>query len=111
LRVAAAQNDFITPAVVSAAEGDYERNLANTVKLCHLLATDPQYGAANTVLFGEWLVKHAALAKEATSNLQPVWSLPRVKVVQYTDALEQAHNRLRAIGAAVGFDVRPAIER
>ena len=111
LRVAAAQNDFITPAVVSAAEGDYERNLANTVELCHLLATDPQFGAANVALFGEWLVKHAALAKEATSNLQPLWSLPRVKVVQYTDALEQAHNRLRAIGAAVGFDVRPAIER
>ena len=110
LRVAAAQNDFITPAVVSAAEGDYERNLANTVELCHLLATDPQYGAANTALFGEWLVKHAALAKEATSNLQPMWSLPRVKVVQYADALGQAHNRLRAIGAAVGFDVRPAID-
>jgi hypothetical protein len=33
-----------------------------------------------------------------------------VKVVQYADALGQAHNRLRAIGAAVGFDVRPAIE-
>jgi propane monooxygenase small subunit len=109
MQVAAAQNDFITPAVVSAAEGDYERNLANTVELCHLLAADPQHGKSNTALFDEWLAKHAALAKEAASNLQPVWSLPRVKVTQFADALAQAHNRLRAIGAAVGFDVRQAI--
>jgi propane monooxygenase small subunit len=109
MQMAAAQNDFITPAVVSAAEGDYERNLANTVELTHLLATDPQHGPANVALFGEWLAKHGALAKEAANNLQPVWSQPRVKVAQYTDAIEQSHNRLRAIGAAVGFDVRPVI--
>src|SRR5207237_9049425 len=51
MQMAAAQNDYITPAVVSAAEGDYERNLANTVELCHLLATDPQHGPANAALF------------------------------------------------------------
>jgi propane monooxygenase small subunit len=107
MQVAAAQNDFMTPAVVSAAEGDYERNLANTVELCHLLATDPEHAQANLALFGEWVAKHGALAKEASASLQPLWSLPRVKVTQYTDALEQSHNRLRAIGAAIGFDVRP----
>jgi propane monooxygenase small subunit len=106
MQVAAAQNDFLTPAVVSAAEGDYERNLANTVELCHMLATDPQYAKENVALFGEWLAKHGALALEAANNLQPIWSLPRAKVAQFTDALEQSHNRLRAIGAAVGFDVR-----
>jgi propane monooxygenase small subunit len=110
MQVAAAQNDFITPAVVSAAEGDYERNLANTVELCHMLATDQQHGPANAALFGEWLGKHGALAKEAAGQLQPVWSLPRAKVAQYQDALDQAKNRLRAIGSAVGFDVRQAIE-
>ena len=30
MQLAAAQKDFMTPSVVSAAEGDYERNLANT---------------------------------------------------------------------------------
>ena len=60
----------------------------------------------NVALFGEWVGTHGTLANEAAGNLQPVWSLPRVKAAQYTDALEQAHNRLRAIGAAVGFDVR-----
>ena len=38
MQMAAAQNDFITPSVVSAAEADYERNLANTVELFHMLA-------------------------------------------------------------------------
>ena len=46
MQAAAAQNDFITPAVVSAAEGDYERNLANTVELFHLLGEDPTHGDA-----------------------------------------------------------------
>jgi propane monooxygenase small subunit len=107
MQVAAAQNDFITPTVVSAAEGDYERNLANTVELCHLLANDSHHGPANLALFGEWLAKHGALANAASAGLQPLWSTPRVKVTQYTDALEQSYNRLRAIGAAIGFDVRP----
>ena len=62
MQAAAAQNDFITPAVVSAAEGDYERNLANTVELFHLLVDDAMHGAHNTRLFNSWLAKHAGLA-------------------------------------------------
>jgi len=62
MQAAAAQNDFITPAVVSAAEADYERNLANTVELFHILGEDPTHGAHNIALFNKWLVKHADLA-------------------------------------------------
>ena len=109
MQVAAAQNDFITPAVVSAAEGDYERNLANAVELMHMLATDEKHGAHNQKLFGGWLSHHGALANKAAAHLQPIWSMPRVKVAQYTDAVAQAHNRLRAIGAEVGIDVRGVI--
>jgi propane monooxygenase small subunit len=109
MQAAAAQNDFITPAVVAAAEGDYERNLANSVELFHMLTTDEQHGKHNQTLFGQWLAHHGALANEAAANLQPIWSMPRVKVVQYTEALDQAQNRLRAIGAEVGLDVRPVI--
>jgi propane monooxygenase small subunit len=106
MQMAAAQNDFITPAMISAAEGDYERNLANAVELFHTLTTDEQHGKHNQELFGRWLAHHGALANEASSNLQPVWSLPRVKVAQYADALALAQNRLRAIGAEIGIDVR-----
>ena len=51
MQVAAAQNDFITPPVISAAEADYERNLANTVDLFHILANDEQHAAAKRALF------------------------------------------------------------
>lgn len=110
MQMAAAQNDFITPAVVSAAEGDYERNLANTVELFHLLATDEQHGQHNQRLFTQWLRHHGELALTAASQLQPVWSLPRVKAAQYVDALDQARNRLRAIGSEIGIDVRTLTE-
>ena len=46
MQVAAANDDFITPSVISAAEADYERNLANTIDLVYLLANDEEHGAA-----------------------------------------------------------------
>jgi propane monooxygenase small subunit len=106
MQMAAAQNDFMTPTVVSAAEGDYERNLANTVELFTMLARDPVHGEANRKLFASWAEKHGKLALEAATMLQPIWSQPRVKVAQFADAFEQAKNRLRAIAAEIGFDVR-----
>ncbi|HTW28740.1 MAG TPA: aromatic/alkene monooxygenase hydroxylase subunit beta [Acetobacteraceae bacterium] len=106
MQLAAAQNDFITPAVFSAAEGDYERNLANTVELFHMLVTDPQHGGHNRTLFASWLEKHGGLGKRAAATLQPIWSQPRVKVAQFSEAQEQSFNRLRAIGAEIGLDVR-----
>ena len=106
MQVAASQNDFITPAVVSAAEGDYERNLANAVELFHMLTADEQHGAQNRELFMDWLQKHGALAHKAANELQPLWSQPRVKGAQFAEAQDASRNRLRAIGAEVGLDVR-----
>jgi len=108
MQAASAQNDFITPAVVSAAEADYERNLANTVELFHILGTDAQHAAHNIALFNKWLAKHAELALDAANRLQPIWSQPRVKVVTFSDALAQAKNRIRGIAAELGLTV-PAI--
>src|ERR1700749_4730682 len=102
MQAASAQNDFITPAVVSAAEADYERNLANTVELFHILATDPTYGAQNVALFNKWLAKHADLALEASNHLQPIWSQPRVKVATFADALGHAKNRIKGIATELG---------
>ena len=109
LQLAASQNDFMTPAVVSAAEGDYERNLANTIELYRMLLLDEQHAQANRNLFESWLAKYGPLAVEAANHLQPIWSQPRVKIAQFTDAVAQSYNRLRAIGAEIGLDVRPVI--
>ncbi len=109
LQLAASQNDFMTPSVVSAAEGDYERNLANTVELFTMLTQDEAHGEANRKILVGWAEKHGQLATEAANLLQPIWSQPRVKVAQFTDAVEQSHNRLRAISAQIGFDARSVI--
>src|SRR6201989_913686 len=71
MQAASAQNDFIAPAVVSAAEADYERNLANTVELFHILGSDPTYGAKNLALFNKWLEKHGELGVDAANHLPP----------------------------------------
>lgn len=109
MQMAAAQNDFITPSVVSAAEGDYERNLANTVELFSLLTKDPAHGDSNRQLLLTWAQTHGKLAIAAANLLQPIWSQPRVKVAQFNDAFEQAKNRLSAISAQIGFDARAVI--
>src|ERR1700684_4025148 len=109
MQAASAQNDFITPAVVSAAEADYERNLANTVELFAMLVQDRDHGEKNRQLLVNWANTHGKLAIDAANNLQPVWSQPRVKVAQFNDAFDQAKNRLRAIAAEIGFDARPIL--
>jgi propane monooxygenase small subunit len=109
MQMAAAQNDFMTPSVASAAEGDYERNLANTVELFTILMQDPAHGPHNRSVFMSWAEKHAKLALDAAAQLQPVWSQPRVKVVQFSDALDAAKNRLRAITSEIGIDLRAIV--
>jgi propane monooxygenase small subunit len=108
LQMAAAHNDFITPSVVSAAESDYERNLANTVELVHTLLTDRDYSLHNKVIIGEWVEKYSKLAHTAAAQLQPIWSLPRVKIASFTDSFELARNRFNNVLTQCGLPV-PAV--
>ncbi|WP_028029690.1 aromatic/alkene monooxygenase hydroxylase subunit beta [Gemmobacter nectariphilus] len=103
MQAAAANNDFITPPVISAAEADYERNLANTIDLIYLLANDEKHGAHNRALFNGWVRKHAALADKAAAALQPIWSQPHSKPVSFADALAVSHERLAQILGEVGL--------
>lgn len=104
MQVAAAQNDFSTPSVISAAEADYERNLANAVELFALLLRDPVHGEANRDMLQSWFAHHGGLAMKAALQLQPLWSLPRVKAASFAEAFERARNRVAAIGREVGID-------
>ena len=105
MQAAAAQNDFATPTVVAAAEADYERNRANAVEMFHMLTTDAAHGAANRKLINGWMAKHGALCLDAARQLQPIWSLPRVKVASFDDALAAAKGRVKALATEVGFDL------
>jgi propane monooxygenase small subunit len=103
MQAAASQNDFITPTVVSSAEGDYQRNLANTMELINMLVKDPVHGVHNTGLFNSWLHTHGDMAVEAAKQLQPIWSLPTAKVAQFPEAYASAITRIRGIADQLGL--------
>jgi propane 2-monooxygenase small subunit len=109
MQAAASQNDFITPTVVSSAEGDYQRNLANTVELLHLLASDGAHSAHNTALFNRWLKTYGDLAVTAAKNLQPIWSLPHTKVALFPDAYATAVDRITGIANQLGLKLPASI--
>ena len=87
----------MTPSVIAAAEGDYERNLANTIDLIYLLANDEKHGAANRTLFQSWVMKHAKLADKAAKQLQPIWSMAHSKPVSFEEARAVSEERFRKI--------------
>ncbi len=101
--VGAANKDSMTPSVVSAAEADYERNLANTVDLIYLLANDPSHGGDNRALFQRWLGKHADLAEKAAAQLQPLWSKPHSKPISFQDARSKSQERFGQILGELGL--------
>jgi propane monooxygenase small subunit len=103
MQAAAANHDFITPPVVSAAEADYERNLANTIDLIYLLANDEKHGAANRRLFQGWVNKHGALADKAALGLQPIWSMPHSKPISFPDVRAQSEERIGQILGELGL--------
>ena len=94
MQFAACHSDFMTPVVLSGAENDYDRDLANSIELFHMLANDDEYADANKKIFDQWLEKYVPMAVAAIEQLQPMWSQPRVKRVPYVDAYEQGKNRM-----------------
>lgn len=97
MQAGAPNNDFMTPSVIAAAEGDYERNLANTIDLIYLLVNDEKFGAQNRTLFQSWVKKHAALAEKAARNMQPIWSQAHAKPVSFDEARAVSEERFAKI--------------
>ncbi|MCY0909585.1 MAG: toluene hydroxylase [Sulfobacillus thermotolerans] len=102
-QVAALHGDFLTPTVVSAAEADYTRNMINTVTLMQQLATDPVHAASNQAVMKEWVARYLPLAQNAAQHLQPVWSLPRMKVHGFQDAYQRATRHVDTLLTEVGI--------
>lgn len=105
MQAAAAQNDFLTPTVVSSAECDYQRNLANSIELMHMLVSDATHSVHNTGLLNAWLKNHGDLAVAAAKNLQPIWSLPHNKVANFDEAYASAVDRVHNIANQIGLQL------
>jgi propane monooxygenase small subunit len=105
MQVASSNSDFMTPSVISAAEADYERNLANAIDLFHMLASDEEHGAANKAVMQGWTNTHVRLARKAAVGLQPIWSQPHSKPVQFAGAATKAAERAEKILGELGLDL------
>ena len=105
MQFAAAHGDFVTPTIVALAEGDYERNLANSVELFHIFLHDPTKAEHNQAIVQGWIAKYLPLCIEAANQLQPIWSQPRVKVASFAEAYEAARNRVEAIMGQIGTEL------
>ena len=103
MQVAAANADFVTPPVISAAEADSERNLANAIDFAWLLVNDEQNGDANRKLLQGWISRHGDLADKASAGLRPIWSMPHSKPLSYDDARATSVERLGKILGELGL--------
>ncbi len=103
MQVAAANSDFATPSVISAAEADYERNLANAIDFAYLLVNDEKHGAENRALFQSWISKYGDLCDKAANGLRPIWSQPHSKPISYDDARATSLERLGNILGELGL--------
>jgi propane monooxygenase small subunit len=56
-----------------------------------------------------WCESHGKLAIDAARQLQPIWLQPNAKVVQFSDVIDLAKNKLRAIATDIGFDCHGVI--
>lgn len=105
MRAGPANNDFVTPAVISAAGEDYRRNLANTLVLMKLLTTDGEYGEANRGVMNDWLEKYTPMCLAAAAALEPVWSMGATSDVTFEAAAQDSRYRFRDILTEIGLGV------
>ncbi len=90
-------NDFVTPAVISAASEDYRRNLANALTLFSIVTADPTGGSANKKIMSDWLAKYVPLCLEAADGLKAVCT----NGADYDEGLAQAKETFGEILAEI----------
>lgn len=110
MQCGAMHGDYVTPSIVSTAEGDYERNLNNAIELFHILANDATFGDQNKAVMQGWLSKYIPLCVDAIKQMQPIWSQPQVKRVQFEDSYGRAKNRLAAILSQINVEMPEGVQ-
>lgn len=105
MQIAARNGDYITPTIVGTGEHDYDRDLNYTRNLFRILTRDPEFGAANKALFGDWLSIWVPRCLAAARALQPIWSTPADKAVTFASSLDAAKAKFAALLEEIELDV------
>ncbi len=105
MRAGPLHNDFVTPAVVSAAASDYRQNLANTATLMAQLTGDASHGAANKKVMQGWLAKYVPLCTAAVGGLKGLWNLQNNGDLDFEVVAAESRDRFKDILVAVQLNL------
>ncbi len=109
MRAGPVHNDFVTPAVVSAAASDYRQNLANTLTLIGLLTGDAQHGAANKKIMQGWLATYVPLCTQAVNDLKGIWNLQDNGDLEFAVVAAETRDRFKDILVAAQLNLPQGI--
>jgi hypothetical protein len=102
VRCATANGDSVTPGVLRGAEHEGDWIAAWGSALVRLALDDPEHGAANRAVVGEWLEEWTALATQAARALEPVFAaLP--SGLPFDDALANVEQDFEAALQSAGM--------
>ena len=111
MQIAARNGDYITPTIVGTGEHDYDRDLELHAEPVPLLTRDPEYGATNKALFGEWLGIWVPRCLDAARALQPIWSTPADKAVTFASSLDAAVGKFRSVLEDIELDIPEELDK
>jgi propane monooxygenase small subunit len=104
MSTAAANGDFVTPAIMGVAESDFDRDIAYTMELVAGLTHDERHATDNRKLFTRWLSGAIAMSLRSARSLAPIWSQADHSPVSFEDALSRARERVH--DALVELDIQ-----
>lgn len=103
-RFASYHGDPVVAFIVSSADRDRRRNLDWTKALVQMVTSDevPE-AAANRSTLERWIARWTPQVIEATEAMAPVYDVPPIQVVGFSEALESATRRQADLVASLGL--------
>ncbi len=106
LRFAPPNGDFLTPSIVGVSEREFnDRDLRYTVDMMKDMLEDEEHGDENRELMQQWLETWVPYSLAAARGMEPIWSEPEVKPVDFETSFGRARNRFEEILSDLGLQV------
>ncbi len=106
MRFAPPHGDFLTPSIVGVSEREFnDRDLRYTVAMMKDMLEDEEHGDANRELMQGWLDTWVPLSVAAAKGLEPIWSEPELRPIEFEESFRRARERFEGILGDLGLRV------
>ena len=106
MRFAPPHGDFLTPSIIGVSEREFnDRDLRYTVAMMKDMLEDDEHGDANRGLMQEWLERWVPLSVAAARGLEPIWSEPELRPIEFEESFRRAMERFEGILGDLGLRV------